>query len=134
MGKARYLVLCIALVLLVSAGPSFAKGLQAASDGELDGISARGLDLLFDANSFMNGGFNGRSYDGVGPANLTFQGINNLTLRNSIMLSGQAQQNGLGIVNAVNSSVNMPINITILINSQVGGGINFTNFLSALGR
>jgi hypothetical protein len=65
------------------------------------------------------------------PINVSFQGQNSLSAANSIILSGSAQ-GGLGVVNAVNSSVNMPINITILINSQVSGGINLSNLLSAI--
>lgn len=126
MGKA--IVLIMALLLLVASGPAFGKGLQAVSDTELDGISARGLDFLFDANSFMTGGFYGKSDR---PVNMSFDGTNNFSLKNSIMLSGNASQQGLGVVNAVNSSVNMPINITILINSTVSGGINVSNALSA---
>lgn len=71
MCKPRYLLLYTVLMLLIATGPSFAMGLQAVSDSELDGVHARGLDFLFDANSLMSGGI-----------------INNLTLKNSIMLSG----------------------------------------------
>jgi hypothetical protein len=134
MSKAKYLLVFItAFIFLVAAGPSSAKGLRAASDVELDGVSARGLDFLFDANSLMSGSFWGMrsSSGGTTPFNLTFNGTNNLTLANSIMLSGSSQS-GLGVVNAVNSSVNMPINITILINSSVSGGINLSNFLSSI--
>ena len=134
MGKVKYLAFIMAFVFLVAAAPSFAKGLQAVSDTELDGVHARGLDFLFDANSLMTGSFWGArpSTGGSNTYNMSFN-ANDMTFKNSIMLSGSSQS-GLGVVNAVNSTVQMPINITILINSSVTGGINLQNFLSNLTR
>ncbi len=117
------------VLLLIAAGPSFAKGLQPVGDGELDGVYARGLTFMIDANTFMGSGCAlGRPIDN---RTFNFNGTNNFNLNNSIALSGEAQRNAFGVVNAVNSSVNMPINIVVLINSQLSGGINVRNFLSA---
>lgn len=96
----------------------------------MDGVHARGLDFFFDANSLMSGNFWGTGSTSGGSNTYTFN-ASDMTFKNSIMLSGSSQS-GLGVVNAVNSTVQMPINITILINSSVTGGINLQNFLSAI--
>ncbi len=98
--------------VLATTGVCFAKDLQLAADSELDGIYARGLTYMIDANTFLGGPgcFNPRS---------------------AISLSDGAQSNSFGVVNAVNSAVNMPINIVVLINSHVSGGIDVRNYLSA---
>ncbi|OPY70906.1 MAG: hypothetical protein A4E57_00221 [Syntrophorhabdaceae bacterium PtaU1.Bin034] len=119
--------ICFVLLVLLSAGPSFGRDLQQMTDSELDGVHARGLTFLFDSSTLLNGG-------SISPYNINFNGTNNLSLRNSIMLSGNVQQSGLGVVNAVNSTVNMPINLIVLINSQISGGINLKNVLSGSNR
>lgn len=138
MRVARRSALFLLLICLIAAGPCLARDLVPVTDSELDAIHARGLDFLFDANTLFAGGAGVGGWSGDGssgnmrPINVSFQGQNNLSMANSILLSGSARQSGLGVVNAVNSSVNMPINITILINSQVSGGINLSNLLSAI--
>jgi hypothetical protein len=127
MRAVRGVGICFVLLVLLSAGPSFGKGLEQMTDSELDGVHARGLTFLFDSSTLLNGG-------SISPYNINFNGTNNLSLRNSIMLSGNVQQSGLGVVNAVNSTVNMPINLIVLINSQISGGINLKNVLSGSNR
>jgi hypothetical protein len=98
--------------VLATTGVCFAKDLQPVADSDLDGIYAQGLTYMIDANTMLGGmgGFNPRS---------------------AISLCDGAQSNSFGVVNAVNSAVNMPINIVVLINSQVAGGIDVRNYLSA---
>ncbi len=95
--------------VLATAGVCFAKDLQPAADSELDGIYARGLTYMIDANTFLGGpgGFNPRS---------------------AISLAEGALAHSFGVVNAVDSNVNMPINLIVLIDSQVFGGIQLMNY------
>ncbi len=104
------------------AGGALAAAVAPATDAELDAVSARGLDYLFDANALLASGFSSGGWYGQS------------SLGNSITLSGGSRQSGIGIVNAINSTVNMPINITILINSSVSGGLSLGNYIGGLGR
>jgi hypothetical protein len=128
MRSAKKPILFVLLFFLMAAGPSFARGLVPVTDGELDAVHARGLDFLFDANTLLSSGF------ASGAWNLSSSSNSLTTVKNSIVLSGGSQQTGLGIVNAVNSTVNMPINITVLINSQVTGVVSLSNLLSGMRR
>ncbi len=132
MGVAKRSAFLLLFLLLIAAGPSAGKDFMVAADSELDEIHAQGFDFLFDTNTLLASGFGAGAWtsSNLKTMNVTLTGQNSFT--NSIFLSGNAQQSGLGVVNAVNSSVNMPINITVLINSQVAGGININNLLSAM--
>jgi hypothetical protein len=113
MHTVKVTVFVLMFFVLATAGVCFAKDLQPVADSELDGIYARGLTYMIDANTMLggSGGFDPRS---------------------AISLCGGAQANAFGVVNAVNSAVNMPINLVVVINSQVFGNITANNWLSAL--
>ncbi|OPY70902.1 MAG: hypothetical protein A4E57_00217 [Syntrophorhabdaceae bacterium PtaU1.Bin034] len=120
--------LIVTLFLFLAVGVSHGKGLEVMADNELDGVYARGLNFIVDANSFLGG--NTLNFSNVG--NVTLPNVS--TLNNSLFISGGAQQGSMGVVNAVNSAVNMPINIVVLINSTAMGGININNLLSAVNK
>lgn len=122
----RGALLCSVLLLVVSAGICEGKELQVLGDAELDAVHARGLTFLIDANTFTQGGVQ------FGAGNVTLPQLRSVNLANSLVVSGAAQQGAFGVTNAVNSAVNMPINIIVLINSSANGGITINNVLSAI--
>lgn len=122
-GKTMFMML---FLCVIAAGPSFARAPLPVTDSDLDAVHARGLEYLFDANTLLSTGFTSGAWRG--------SSSQSLSLGNSVTLSGGSQQSGIGVVNAVNSSVNMPINITVLINSTVNGGISLSNHISSLSR
>ncbi len=122
----RGALICIALLLVVSAGICEGKELQVLDDAELDAVHARGITFLLDANTFTQGGIQ------FGAGNMTLPDLRSVSLANSLVISGAAQQGAFGVANAVNSAVNMPINIVVLINSSVNGGVTINNILSAI--
>jgi hypothetical protein len=133
MGAVKGAMLLLVLCVLLATGPAYAKGLQAAADAELDSIHARGLAFLIDPTTLL--GTNVPGSGGVvstSPVNMTFNGTNNLGLKNSIMLSGNAQQSALAPVNAINSALNVPINIVVVYGNVATGGVNISNILSAI--
>ncbi len=116
----------VVLLLVVTAGICQGKDLQVLADADLDAVHARGLTFLIDANTFTQGGLQ------FGAGNITLPDLRSVNLANSLMITGSAQQGAMGVVNAVESAVNMPINIVVLINSTANGGININNMLSAI--
>ena len=123
------LMLCCLAVISMSAG-----ALEQVSDNELAGISAQGFSMNFQVidsvvnnSSTFNNNIAGDSYS----ANTVNINTDSFSMLDSMMISGTAQQNAFAPVNAVNSAVNVPINIVFVLNSQVSGGINITNSLNA---
>ncbi len=112
MRTVKVTVFVLMFFVFATTGVCFAKDLQLAADSELDGIYARGLTYMIDANTMLGGmgGFNPRS---------------------AISLAGGAQANSFGISNGVDSAFNNAVNIVVLINSQVFDGININNLMSA---
>ena len=122
-------MLCCLAAISMSAG-----ALEQVSDNELAGISAQGFSMNFQVidsvvnnSSTFNNNIAGDSYS----ANTVNINTDSFSMLDSMMISGTAQQNAFAPVNAVNSAVNVPINIVFVLNSQVSGGINITNSLNA---
>jgi hypothetical protein len=123
------------LFLIMASSPSYGGSLVRLSDSDMDGIYAQGLTFLIDANTFLNSNYNTftkQMTENYGTTNFNISGTNTLNLSNSIMLNGSAQQGAFMPVNAVDSAVNLPVNIIVLINSSVSGGVNISNILSAI--
>ena len=111
----------ITAVMLTLSG--YAGQIQMVDDEALASVSAQGFNINF------------QTIDSVINSNNTYNVVSNLpsqlNMVDSLMVSGMAQQNAFVPVNAVNSAVNVPINIVIVMNSQLGGGINVNNILDA---
>jgi hypothetical protein len=122
------------LFLIMAASPSYAGPLVRLSDSDMDDIYAQGLTFLIDANTFSGGNnsLTNSVVNNYGATTLNLSGTNTFTLASSIMLNGSAQQGALAPVNAIGSAVNVPVNIIVLINSSVPGGVNVSNILSAI--
>ncbi len=133
MRAAKGATILVVLMILAMAGPVFGKDLQPLTDSELDSVHARGLTFLIDTNTVMTtAGFSAASSgNSPGSWNMNFSGPNSFDLRNSILMSGTAQQNAFVPVNAVGSAVNVPINIVVVLGNVAAGGINISNVLTA---
>lgn len=101
--------------------------IQMVNDSELESVSAQGFFLNFQTIDTVLQGTNG----GYTPQSMVQLNPRQLSMVDSLFVSGNAQQNAFVPVNAVNSAVNVPINIVIVMNSQLSGGININNMLSA---
>ncbi|WP_200762615.1 hypothetical protein [Nitrosophilus alvini] len=111
------------LTALILALPSMAADIQRVSDSELEEISAQGFSINFQTmDSVINSG---------NTFNITTHLPSTLNMVDSLMISGASQQNAFVPVNAVNSAVNVPINIVIVMDSMISGGINISNVLDA---
>lgn len=133
--KIGIIALTAMIFLLMSAGLSYGSSLAKLTDAEMDGIYAQGLTFLIDANTFLgssNNSFTNSVVNNYGATTLNLSGTNTFNLSNSIMLTGSAQQGALAPVNAIGSAVNVPVNIIVLINSNVIGGVNISNLLNAI--
>jgi len=94
-----------------------------ADDSELAGVSAQGFTINFQTiDSVIT------SSTQVQPGYVRID-TSNVSMVDSVMVSGNAQQNAFVPINAVNSAVNVPINIVIVMKSHIGGNINISNVL-----
>ena len=120
----KKLVASIMTVALMSIGLN-AANLELISDSELESVSAQGFHINFQTiDTVLN------SASGVSaPSVLEIGNVNNVI--DSVMISGNAHQTGIANINTVDSAVNVPINIVIIMNSQLGGGVNISNILNA---
>lgn len=100
--------------------------LAKVSDDELDKIYAQGFTTNYQIIGNNINSMNTITY------NITEQFPQLQSVANSIYISGAAQSNTFVPVNAVNSAVNVPINIVVIMNSQVVGGVNINNALQAI--
>lgn len=111
------------ITTLILALPSISADIQRVSDSELENISAQGFSVNFQTmDSVTNSG---------NTFNVTTNMPSTMSMVDSLMISGAAQQNAFVPVNAVNSAVNVPINIVIVMDSMIDGGININNMLNA---
>jgi len=101
--------------------------IQMVNDSELESVSAQGFFLNFQTIDTVLQGTNG----GYTPQSMVQLNPRQLSMVDSLFVSGNAQQNAFVPVNAANSAVNVPINIVIVMNSQLSGGININNMLNA---
>lgn len=101
--------------------------IQMVNDSELESVSAQGFFLNFQTIDTVLQGTN----SGYTPQSMVQLNPRQLSMVDSLFVSGNAQQNAFVPVNAANSAVNVPINIVIVMNSQLSGGININNMLNA---
>ena len=112
----------------------YATDLQKLSDKELDGIYAQGFTLngqIFD-NPVLAGNTESFSY-GVGVGDIQIEGGAQFNLDSSLMLSGNAQQNAFIPINIVDSAVNIPINIVVIMGDNYGN-VNIKNLLKSFNK
>ncbi len=111
------------IAALCMSGTVLAGEIKMVDDAALAEVSAQGFNLNF------------QTIDSVINSNNSYRIVSNLprelSMVDSMMISGAAQQNAFVPVNAVNSAVNVPINIVIVMDSQISGGININNILDA---
>ncbi len=115
---------------------AFAGKLEMVDDSELSDISAQGFTLNYQVmdnaikNSLSYGAYKSSDAIRVNSSLFKYTGIPS-SLVDSIMISGFAQKDAFVPINAVNSAVNVPINIVFVMNSKITGGINITNQLQS---
>ncbi len=113
----------------------FAGKIEMVDDNELSDISAQGFSLNYQVmdnaikNSLSYGTYKGVS-NSVSSSLFKYTGVPS-SLVDSIMISGFAQKDAFVPINAVNSAVNVPINIVFVMNSKITGGININNQLQS---
>lgn len=115
--KHFFLIICLGL----AAG---AAELTELSNSELEAVSAQG----FTENTQSIDAF---SYNSQFDNHIVLDMPSSVHMVDSIMISGGAQQGAIAPVNAVNSAVNVPINIIFVMNSQIEGGVNISNVLNS---
>lgn len=108
---------------------AFENGLiQKVHDEDLDKVYAQGFTTNYQIIGNNINSMNTITY------NITEKFPQLQSVANSIFISGAAQSNAFVPVNALNSAVNVPINIVVIMNSQVVGGVNINNVLQAITR
>ena len=121
----------LALALLLVLPVSSAAALEELADEQLEAISARGFDFRLNGSSFAFA----RSQGGVsGAGSVDMASAGGSLHLSSVALSANAQQNLRALINtiAVNSQVQIMLNLTVNVNSSTGpirqinhGFINF---------
>jgi len=132
MKKVGFLFFLISAILSLSLA---AGEIEVVKDDELSDISAQGFSLNYQV---MDDAIKSSLAFNTLPASETisssaFKFSSNLptNLVDSVMVSGFAQKDAFVPINAVNSAVNVPINIIFVMNSKITGGININNQLQS---
>ncbi|WP_456465104.1 hypothetical protein [Persephonella sp.] len=131
----RWRVLSVLMFVVLTMASSFGgEGvkIQKVSDEMLDDVYAQGLFT----NWQIIGNFSGNTFNIAGDftnrikieSNITSSPIN---LQDSLFLNGNAQQGAFIPVNAVNSEVNVPVNLVVIFGDNYGN-INISNILEAI--
>ncbi|WP_456383446.1 hypothetical protein [Persephonella sp.] len=123
-------VVCAAVL----ATETVAGSLTEISDQQLDNIYAQGFFTEQLVNSQVPDGFtigDNTYYMNVG--DITIDGGLQLNLDSSLLLSGNAQQNAFIPINVVDSAVNIPINIVVIMGDN-NGSINISNLLESINK
>ncbi len=124
------------IVLMLFAFLGFAGTIERVDDNELSDISAQGFSLNYQVmdnaikNSLAYGTYKNANPIRINSSLFKYAGVPS-SLVDSIMISGFAQKDAFVPINAVNSAVNVPINIVFVMNSKITGGINITNQLQS---
>ncbi len=131
MKKALYLLFISAILSVYST----AGGIEVVKDEELSDISAQGFNLnyqVMDDAIKSSLAFNTLPVTHTISSNaFKFSADLPTNLVDSVMVSGLAQKDAFVPINAVNSAVNVPINIIFVMNSKITGGININNQLQS---
>jgi len=127
------IVSIITLILLTANAFAFPNGkIEKVSDDVLEDVYAQG----FFTNWQIIGNFSGNTFNVAGDftnkirinANINSSPIN---LNQSVFLNGNAQQGAFIPVNAVNSQVNVPVNLVVIFGNNYGN-IKINNILKAI--
>jgi len=132
MKKLSYFIIMFMLLCI----SSFAGSIKVLDDKELSEISAQGFSLNYQVmddaikSSLAFPNYTATNLSGGNPNLFKYSGMPT-NLVDSLMISGFAQKDAFVPINAVNSSVNVPINIVFVMNSKITGGININNQLQS---
>ncbi len=113
-------------------GSASAYELKNVDDSELDSIYAQGFVLngqMF-SNPIFTGTIGGNLYN-MTIGDIQIEGGLQMNLDSSLMLSGNAQQNAFIPINVVDSAVNIPINIVVIMGDN-NGNIDINNVLNSI--
>ncbi len=114
-------------------GVSNAGSIVEISDNELDTVYAQGFDFTINTDNLRSFNIGGNLYNiNVGDININDGGLQ-FNLNSSLMLSGNAQQNAVMPINIVDSAVNIPINIVVIMGDN-SGSINLSNLLNSYNK
>ncbi|WP_456401350.1 hypothetical protein [Persephonella sp.] len=122
------------LMACIIAGSSFGFELKKVEDSELDDIYAQGVVLngqMF-GNPIFTGTIGGNLYN-MSIGDIQIEGGLQFNLESSMMLSGNAQQNAFIPINVVDSAVNIPINIVVIMGDN-NGTIDINNVLNSINK
>ncbi len=122
-------VLCSGIIL----SGAFGENISQVSDSELDSVYAQGFnfDINIDHMKSFHIGENIYSID-IGDININDGGMQ-FNLNSSLMLSDNAQSNAFMPINIVDSAVNIPINIVVIMGDN-NGSINISNLLNSINK
>ncbi|ACO04303.1 hypothetical protein PERMA_1035 [Persephonella marina EX-H1] len=127
----KLLTLVMAGLILGSAS---AYELKKVDDTELEDIYAQGFVLngqMF-SNPIFTGTIGGNLYN-MSIGDIQIEGGLQMNLDSSLMLSGNAQQNAFIPINVVDSAVNIPINIVVIMGDN-NGTVDINNILKSINR
>ena len=114
-------------------GVSNAGSIVEISDNELDAVYAQGFDFSISTDNLRSFNIGGNLYNiNVGDINVNGGGLQ-FNLNSSLMLSGNAQQNAFMPINIVDSAVNIPINIVVIMGDN-NGSVNLSNLLNSYNK
>ncbi|HHG73902.1 MAG TPA: hypothetical protein ENK22_02565 [Persephonella sp.] len=114
-------------------GVSSAGSIVEISDSELDSVYAQGFNFTINTDNLRSFNLGGNLYSiNVGDINVNDGGLQ-FNLNSSLMLSGNAQQNAFMPINIVDSAVNIPINIVVIMGDN-SGSINISNLLNSYNK
>ncbi|WP_457622519.1 hypothetical protein [Persephonella sp.] len=123
-------ILMAALIL----GSASAYELKKVEDTELDDIYAQGFTLngqIF-SNPIFTGTIGGNLYN-MTIGDIQIEGGLQMNLESSLLLSGNAQQNAFIPINVVDSAVNIPINIVVIMGDN-NGTVDINNILNSINK
>ena len=127
----KLLTLVMAGLILGSAS---AYELKKVDDTELEDIYAQGFVLngqMF-SNPIFTGTIGGNLYS-MSIGDIQIEGGLQMNLDSSLMLSGNAQQNAFIPINVVDSAVNIPINIVVIMGDN-NGTVDINNILKSISK
>ncbi|ACO04724.1 hypothetical protein PERMA_1029 [Persephonella marina EX-H1] len=127
----KLLTLVMAGLILGSAS---AYELKKVDDTELEDIYAQGFVLngqMF-SNPIFTGTIGGNLYN-MSIGDIQIEGGLQMNLDSSLMLSGNAQQNAFIPINVVDSAVNIPINIVVIMGDN-NGTVDINNVLNSINK
>jgi len=128
----RHLLMSV-LISGMILGVSSAGDIIEVSDSQLDTVYAQGFNFTLNTDNLRSFNIGGNLYNiNVGDININDGGLQ-FNLNSSLILSGNAQQNAVMPINIVDSAVNIPINIVVIMGDN-SGTINLSNLLNSYNK